>query len=68
MIIWADWKVDRLNVGGALITNGQPTVEHTKAEPKTVATKQFSCIIAPKSILFISTYLVRKKFTLDFIP
>ena len=37
-----------------------------KTEPNTLATKQFSFIIAPKSSLSISTYLVRRKnFILD---
>ena len=46
--------------GWALIAKGQPTVECIKTEPNALATKQFSCIIAPKSSLSISTHLVRK--------
>ena len=52
VIIWEDWKVEKLHVDGALTANRLPTIVQIKAEPNTVATKQFSCINAPKFSLF----------------
>ena len=59
VIIWEDWKVERLYAGEALVANGQPTVEHIKSESNEVATKRCSCIIAPKSSLSLEKMYFR---------
>ena len=59
---WNNCPAERLYLGGVLIANGQPTTKHIQTELNRVATKQFSCIFAPKSSLSISMYVLRKKF------
>ena len=54
-------------MGGALMVNGQPTVESIKTKLNVVATKKFSSIIALKASLSISLYIVGKKFFASYV-